>query len=185
MINKEDNKIINKKESNNKKVTSISINTSTSKYISNKYYSSILYIVIKKGFTYYGELKKILNVTSNYHLSKLKDDGLLQIRKSTIEEKEYIKTLYKNVGNNYLNNLDIYELTNEALNYFTQPKVYDLLKIFCKQGIDDYIILKQNEYEQKKLLEDRQFRAKCKSLGITTDRMDKDLLSELDGEYLL
>lgn len=132
--------------------TSTSINTTTSynnNYISNKYYSSILYLLIKKGFTYYSEIKKLLGVTNNFHLPKMERDELIFNRELTLEEKNYLLSLYPNMPKTKINTMKVYELTIKAKKYYSQPTNYDLIKRFSYPNIDNYIILQKNDYEIK------------------------------------
>jgi len=156
--------------------TSTSINTTSSynnTYITNKYYSSIIYLLIKKGFTYYSELKKLLGVTNNFHLPKLERDDLIFNRELTIEEKNYLLSLYPNMPKKGISTMKVYELTTNAKEYYSQPSNYDLLKRFSNSNIDDYIILQKNDYEikqrlleEKELQKERELKARLRNWGI-------------------
>jgi hypothetical protein len=177
-INEEYNNIIinnnnnnNNNIYNNNRVSSIINNTTIYKYINNNKYSSILYLLLKKGYTYFTELKRTLQITSNHHLFKLENDNVVFSRKPTKQEWEFLK-LVNNLGEKHKERLVIYELTQEALSYCSQPKVYDMLKTFAQDGLDDFIILQINDFEKKQLEEERQIKLRQRmqfSQGIYSD----------------
>lgn len=134
------------------------------KVISNQSYASILYLTIKKGWTYFGEIKSEFNIYNNFHLQNLVDMSLLLKNKATIEEKEFILKLNKRIPKDALNSLFTYKLSEFGKSLLSKPKIYDILQFFSVEGIDEFIILQNEKYNllvQKELQEERKKEIEC------------------------
>lgn len=159
--------------------------TKFKEYLTRQNYSNIIYLLLKKEWTHFGEVRKMFKIFKNQHLKILENDNIVQSRKPNDNEKNYLLLLNRTIPKYRLEEEMIYELTQEALNFYTQPKIYDILQIMSYEGIDDYIILQKHEYEKKlyelkerERFEEQRYVNELKRLGIYQEQMIKQKTKE-------
>ena len=128
--NKENNNIYNKNIYNKKKRVCTTTNKTTYYYnyyklLNNRYYKGIIYLLLNKGYTYYGEIQKIYPISARQYLLNMKEKGVIRKKTMTKEIKEFIKHSNVTINDKQINTMTLYSLTPHAKNFFLQEDIYD------------------------------------------------------------
>ena len=135
--------------------------------IDEKYSTAISYIG-KKGWAYFRELTNIDHRITRYQLQVLLEADLIEERRTTIEEKEFIRRTRPNIPRLSLQTLQTYQLTEKGQALLESENTRQVIEKTSKD-VEETIKKQQDLYVEslkKELKEERALLKQCERRGI-------------------
>jgi len=158
----------NKDTLNNKQVGTNNVRTYL-KYLPSENYTTILYLLLTKNYTYKSELNVLLRECNwNHYFQRLSKDGIIKPYKLTGDEDSYL--VHRNgTGRTQLGKAIFYTLTDEAKETIEGSMIYDLVVRHVTEDLINYVL----DYKAKVTVHNQRY--------ITKEEIVYDLTAD---EYL-
>ena len=160
---------------NNNEVCINNVHTYLLKIITNNNYSTVIYLMYTKNFTYRYELNNLISYNNwKYYFSKLLKNNIIQEYNLNIDEQCFLVRKDK-TGRYHIDNSIYYTLTTKARELLDTKKYNDLMMDFISKETQDYILDYKAKF--KVLIERLNRRSEEKELQELTHDAIYDVLS--------
>jgi len=118
------------------------------KLLDNYYYKNIIYLLIKKNFTYRKELDKIFSIDMRHYINYLFRLGIVERTKLTPFQEQGLRVVL-NLTDYHVSRLQAYKITSHARDLFSQETFYNMVCEDIDPLVKDFKSYQTNIYQDK------------------------------------